>query len=66
MKEKILTALRARPNGMRLRELGSECGTWHPNLLPTIYELLDAGLITRTSYRDMANMEFYDIYKIGA
>lgn len=63
MKEKILTVLAEHPNGMRLREIGGQLHVWHVKLLDIMYELEDAGLITRSEYFDPANMEYYSIWK---
>ena len=66
MKEKILEVLTNRPKGLRLRELGGVLGVWHPSLVKDIDELETAGKIVGVPCCDMANMEFYYIWKINA
>ena len=64
MKNQILDILREYPTGLRLRSIGAQLGVWHIKLVGAICELENEGLVYSTPYRDMANMEFYDIWKI--
>ena len=52
------------PGGLRKREISSFTGIWVGDLVDVMAEMEDEGIITRTSIRDMANMEFYDIWRL--
>ena len=64
MKRQILDVLREHPSGLRKREIASYTNTWVGNLIQPIAELENEGKIKHSTYRDMANFEWYDIYTI--
>ena len=66
MKEQILAVLAKHPNGLRLRSIGYELHVWHCSLAKDVAELEREGRITARTYRDMANMEMYDIWRLAS
>jgi transposase len=65
MEEKILDYLRTSPNGARKREIAKHLQTSIVQILNAMSCLEREGLIFSTTYRDMANMELYDIFQIA-
>lgn len=63
---KVMNLLSKSPNGLRKREISSYTGIWVGDLVRVMDELEKDGCIIHTVYRDIANMERYDIYKIKA
>jgi len=61
MKDKILTIIQQHP-GIRKREISSDLHVWQCNseFLRAMHDLENAGLIYAFTYKDPANMEFFD------
>lgn len=64
-RRKVIELLSKTPNGLRQREISSYTGIWVGDLVGVMADLESEKIITRTSHRDMANMEWYDIYKLN-
>lgn len=64
MKEQIMQVLAKHPKGLRLRYIGSYLNVWHVSLVKDISELEQAGLVEAVNVRDLANMQFYCVWKI--
>lgn len=62
---RILDILKEHPNGLRLRSIGAKLGVWHPSLVPTMNALEESGKVVAIPHRDMANMEFYYVWKLA-
>ena len=60
----ILDILCKCPRGLRKREISSFTGIWVGDLVKPMADMEAEGILVRTSVRDMANMEYYDIWKI--
>ena len=60
----VLEILCKCPKGLRKREISSFTGIWVGDLVSVMAQMEDEGIITRTPIRDMANMEFYDIWQL--
>lgn len=65
MKEKILNYLKEHKNA-RLREMIAPVGATRSELARLLFTMKEEGLIESTLYRDMANMEIYDMWNIKA
>ena len=64
LKAKILMDIVSHP-GTRLREIGNRIYYPHIKLLLIMEELEKAGKVKKVSYRDVANMEFYNEWYIA-
>lgn len=66
MKEQILNYLRTCPNGSRQREIADALCVWTASseLIKSLRELKQEGLIKSTLYRDIGNMEQYYIWEV--
>lgn len=61
IREKVLTELARSPR--RARELAPHVGLTRMECIEVLHVMEDEGLVTRTIYRDYANMEIYDLWK---
>ena len=66
MREQIIKVLR-QSVGMRKRDIAwrCQCGVTNSEFIKTMCDLDNEGIITRTTFRDIGNMEFYDIWKLA-
>lgn len=64
-RRKVIELLSKAPNGLRKREISSYTGIWVGDLVGVMSDLESEKVIIRTTHRDMANMEWYDIYKLN-
>lgn len=65
MEMKVLEAIKSKPDGMRLRDIGDAVGCWHIDCLDAVIFLRSAGYVTQIDVPgDRANGEFgYYKYK---
>lgn len=63
-RRKIMDILCKCPHGLRKREISSFTGIWVGDLVKPIADMEAEGIITHYTVRDMANMEWYDVYYI--
>lgn len=66
MKEAIMKHLATCPNGCRQRMIADALGVWTANteLIKALHELERIGYIKSVPYRDNANMEYYNIWRL--
>ena len=62
IREKVLNELARSPR--RARELAPHIGLTRMECIEVLHVMEDEGLVTRRAYRDIGNMEFYDLWEV--
>ena len=62
MREQILNIINNTDKPVRARDIAGEIGKWVCEVAIECSVMADEGLIEQTTYRDVANMEFYCLY----